>query len=155
MNLRCALVRQGAYNGGNALSLLYRRLFLSQPIPYVGVYTDGGTHDSLQRFGVDNLCAIVSQTLGHFAIHDFTQLALSNYKSAQLHKCRFSPNSWNIYRSKGAANINAIGLLLVCLSDSLGSNQFVWWRGNCVSRVHEPKTTSSCRLKQLQRSFYL
>ena len=75
--LRCALVRQGTYSGGSALSSLYRRLFLSQPIPYVGVFTDGGTHDSLRQFKVDNLCASFLCALEQFALCAFTWLAHS------------------------------------------------------------------------------
>ena len=59
---RCAGVRQGTH-GGTALSSLYRSMFslvhtpTQVPIRYVGVFTDGGARDSLQQFGVDNMCA--------------------------------------------------------------------------------------------------
>ena len=39
-----------------------------------------------------------------------------------LHCDRFSPNCWESYCSEAEANVNVIGLLLVCLSDSLGAS---------------------------------
>ena len=59
--LHYALVRQGKHEGA-ALSKLYRsiyRMVYSKPerVRYVGVFTDGGAADSLQKYGVDNMCA--------------------------------------------------------------------------------------------------
>ena len=67
MRLHYALVRQGKHEAA-ALSKLYRSIYrmVASMVPphielervrYVGVFTDGGADNSLQQYGVHNMCA--------------------------------------------------------------------------------------------------